>query len=292
MTTGVAQRSQAARIANLIKRTVNDLTLSVKSAIFALRNSKGNGLLRPFIFRRSIEISHISPFRKIFKKPITTGILQLPYFGGARLKFDFSDPFQMAVCEEFVKFEIYDMSLVTFQPVKVIDGGAYRGYFSYLVKNRFPEARLVCIEPHPGNYKELMSSFRENDIQNFEVLNYALAGMQDHIVLELWGSNMAKKEERKESAEYVSVPAIDLTEMIKKLPKDESLLLKVDIEGSELDFFPKCIEYLPRTCAVFLETHDGWNSLPSIKACFEEHGFTFSVIRARDLYIDSFAIRK
>jgi len=293
MASEIAQnRTQSSRIGSLIRRTATDLSLSLKSAIFALKNMKGNGLLKPFIFRRSIEISHISPFRKIFKKPITTAKLTLPHFGGAHLKFDFQDPFQMAVCEEFVKFGIYDMGLVTFQPQRVIDGGAYRGCFSYLVKNRFPDARLVCIEPHPVNYKELQASFKENSIRDFEVLNYALAGMKDHIVLELWGSNMARTDQRTNTAEYINVPAIDLTEMIKQLPKDESLLLKVDIEGSELDFFPKCIEYLPKTCAVFLETHDGWQSLPEIKASFEKHGFTFTVIRARDLYIDSFAIRK
>lgn len=70
------------------------------------------------------------------------------------------------------------------------------------------------------------------------------------------------------------------------------MLLKVDIEGAELDFFPSIINKLPSNCAIFLETHDGWNSLAAIKKKFIEEGFYFEVIRERSQFIDSFAQRK
>jgi FkbM family methyltransferase len=280
------------RIVKLIKRTLEDLRISAAAAGFALRHGKGNGFFKTFFFRKAIEIQHISPFRRIFGRPITTAELQLPYFGNARLVFDFTDPFQMAICEEFVKYNIYDLDLIRFEPDEIIDGGAYRGYFTFLARRRFHSSRLTCVEPHPGNFKELKSSLESNKIGDFTLYNNALSKSRSHIQLEIWGSNTARFGEKSPSGEYIEIATLDLTDLLKAVPAGKSLLLKVDIEGSELDFFPQCIDLLPAKCAVFLETHDGWTSLNNIKDRFESAGFKFSVLRDRDLYIDSLAVRE
>ena len=84
---------------------------------------------------------------------------------------------------------------------------------------------------------------------------------------------------------------MSLQEVMRGILPTEKTILKMDIEGGELDFFPGIIPSLPDTCAVFLETHDGWNSLPAIRKEFEISGFEFTVIRERTLYIDAFAQR-
>jgi FkbM family methyltransferase len=279
------------RMTKLIRRTLEDIKISAAAAVFALRYGRGNGFFNAFFFRKAIEIQHISPFRKIFGRRITKAELQLPYFGHARLLFDFTDPFQMAICEEFVKYNIYDLDLVPFEPDEIIDGGAYRGYFTFLARKRFRSSRLICVEPHPGNFKELKNSFESNKIADFTLYNNALSKSQSHIQLEIWGSNTATFGERSPACEYIEVATLDLTDLVNAVPPGKSLLLKVDIEGSELDFFPQCIGLLPAKCAVFLETHDGWTSLKGIKEIFEHAGFKFSVLRDRGLYIDSLAIR-
>jgi FkbM family methyltransferase len=280
------------RMVKLIKRTLEDIRISLTAAAFALRHSRRNGFLKAFFFRKAIEIQHISPFRRIFGRPITKAGLQLPYFGNARLVFDFTDPFQMAICEEFVKYNIYDLDLIGFQPDEIIDGGAYRGYFTFLARRKFRSSRLICVEPHPGNFIELKNSLENNKITDFTLYNNALSNSRSHIQLEIWGSNTATFGERSPSGEYIEIATLDLADLIKAVPAGRSLLLKVDIEGSELDFFPQCIALLPPKCAVFLETHDGWNSLKGIKEEFENKGFKFKVLRDRDLYIDSLAIRQ
>jgi FkbM family methyltransferase len=280
------------RMVKLIKRTLEDIRISAAAAAFALRHAGRNGFFEAFFFRKAIEIQHISPFRRIFGRPITKAKLQLPYFGNARLMFDFTDPFQMAICEEFVKHNIYDLDLISFQPDEIIDGGAYRGYFSFLARRRFRSSRLVCVEPHPGNFTELKNSLESNKITDFTLYNNALSKSRSHIQLEIWGSNTATFGERSPSCDYIEVATLDLADLINAVPAGKSLLLKVDIEGSELDFFPQCIGLLPAKCAVFLETHDGWNSLKGIKEAFENAGFRFTVLRDRDLYIDSVAIRE
>lgn len=287
-----SENGGSGRMAKLLKRTLEDIKISAAAAAFALRHGKRNGFFAAFFFRKAIEIQHISPFRRVFGRPITKAELQLPYFGNARLRFDFTDPFQMAICEEFVKYNIYDLDLIGFQPDEIIDGGAYRGYFSFLARKRFSSSRLICVEPHPGNFMELKKSLESNKISGFTLYNNALSKSQSHIQLEIWGSNTATFGEKSPSGEYIDIATLDLTDLIKAVPAGKSLLLKVDIEGSELDFFPECIGLLPAKCAVFLETHDGWASLNHIKERFENAGFKFSVLRDRDLYIDSVAIRE
>jgi FkbM family methyltransferase len=287
-----SDNGRSGRMVKLIKRTLEDIRISLAAAGFALRHAKGNGFFKTFFFRKAIEIEHISPFRRIFGRPITKAELQLPYFGNARLVFDFTDPFQMAICEEFVKYNIYDLDLIGFQPDEIIDGGAYRGYFTFLARKRFPSSRLICVEPHPGNFTELKNSLESNRVTDFTLYNNALSKSLSHIQLEIWGSNTATFGKKPPAGEYIEIATLDLTDLIKAVRAGKSLLLKVDIEGSELDFFPQCIELLPAKCAVFLETHDGWNSLKGIKEAFEKAGFKFTVLRDRDLYVDSLAIRE
>lgn len=287
------QKIKFDRYASLAQRTWMDIKIFFISLLFSARYLKNNKFLNLFLFREAIEVKQISPFRTLFanhqkRKPIP---LKLPQFGKARIMFDLNDHFQMAICEEFVKYKIYDLSLVDFIPEISMDCGSYRGYFTFLVNDRFTNCKKICIEPHPGNYKMLLKTIADNGIQNIETINKALSKSPDTVVLELWGSNMALNDSKQGPQNLVNVETATLFNLLAALDPQVTLLLKVDIEGSELDFFPECIGMLPACCAVYLETHDGWNSLHSIKCQFEECGFRFSVLRDRGLYIDSFAIR-
>src|SRR5689334_15544903 len=44
------------------------------------------------------------------------------------------------------------------KPRVVIDGGANVGLFSVKVKNDFPDAKLICIEPDPDNFQMLQKN--------------------------------------------------------------------------------------------------------------------------------------
>ncbi|MEJ7627565.1 MAG: FkbM family methyltransferase [Ferruginibacter sp.] len=281
------------RFSSLFFRSINAFSIFFKSIGFALKYFKNNRFIDLFYFRKAIEIAHTSPFRIIippFKKQEIVEI-QLPHFGNVKLNFHLNDYFQMAICEEFIKYKIYNLGLIGFLPDHSIDCGAYQGYFSFLIAEKYPECKKICIEPHPENYKSLLSGIINNNIQKVTTFNKALSTIKGKISLELWGSNMAKLYSIKSSTNEVSVETIDLYEFLNVIKANESLVIKVDIEGGELDFFPACIDKLPAKCAVYLETHDAWRSLKGIEQKFVESGFSFSILRDRGLYIDSYAVR-
>ncbi len=215
----------------------------------------------------------------------------MPQFGNVAIDFDLDDNFQMAICEEFMIYKIYNLNLLKFNPDYCIDCGTYRGYFTFLMAGKFPNCKTICIEPQPDNYRKLLNAANENNIELFSSHNNALSLKKGEVSLELWGSNLVKKVEGEVNGQYVDIPTIDLYEILAKIGNSDNFVLKMDIEGSELDFFPECISRLPTTCTVYLETHDGWNSLNDIKQRFVDNGFSFTVLRERSLYIDSFAQR-
>jgi hypothetical protein len=88
-----------------------------------------------------------------------------------------------------------------------------------------------------------------------------------------------------------SSTTIETIDLYKIIENKNELILKIDIEGAELEYFPKIIEALPSKCAVYLETHDDWNSLVEIKKVFLSNNFSFFIIRERGQFIDSFAQR-
>lgn len=259
--------------------------------MFAARYKKKNSFRALFFFRLYIEVNHISPFRNFFKLRTKTVTLRLPHFGDMTLKFHLDDHFQMAICEEFVKYNVYDLSALTFVPDSIIDCGAYKGYFTFRAAAMFPYCKKVCIEPHSQNMIELTSVVYREGLGNVQLINKAISDAGETIMLEKSGSNMMANLDLRADIILQEVDSISLYSLLDDLAPSAKLLLKMDIEGSELDFFPGCIKDLPSCCAVFLETHDGWHSLTHIKEAFINHGFSFSLIRERGAFIDSFAIR-
>jgi FkbM family methyltransferase len=211
------------------------------------------------------------------------------YFTNFNLQYNLLDNFEMAICQEFFLQNVYDLNKLNFLPEIIVDCGAYRGYFSFLASVYFPKASINAIEAHPENFKKIKTAIEFNNITNINLKHGAICRSGNSFIdLFFEGSSGSMEDSFGHEREVVKVRSIDLEQFINQ----ENLLLKVDIEGAELDFFPSIINKLPSTCAVFLETHDGWNSLAAIKDKFIEEGFSFEVIRERETFIDSFAQRK
>lgn len=206
-------------------------------------------------------------------------------FNYLRLAYDLTDSYQMAIIGEFLIENVYDFSKLKFVPKNVIDCGGYKGYFTWTAMKKFKKSKFICIEPHPQNYASIKDVATQNNLSNLELINRAISTSVVPLNLCLSGT-MADLYSN--NGINVEVETISLNKLIENKAE---LLLKVDIEGAELEFFPDIIYALPKRCAVYLETHDSWESLDRIKKIFLENGFEFQVIRERGLYIDSFAQR-
>ena len=205
---------------------------------------------------RSLISSMLNPYgdREIFlqnyfkEKGTTIVKLRHRLFNYFPLCYDLSDNYQMAIASEFLTENIYDFSKLKFIPKHIIDCGGYKGYFTWSALKKFKKSNFICIEPHPGNYNSIKEVVLENTLSNIKIINKALSTSREPLKLCVNGtmadiySNIGK---------IIEIETIDLNKIIENRC---DLLLKVDIEGAELEFFPDIIYALPRRCAVYLES--------------------------------------
>jgi len=143
-------------------------------------------------------------------------------------------------------------------PGFILDCGANIGMASLFFLNRFPSAHIVAVEPEDSNFRILERNLSyyypraqclRNGIWNcntgLSVKNLRTAGK--------WAFVVGKRE----SMEEDGLRSITIADIMKRYNRESIDILKVDIEGSELELFSNNYEYwLPRTKAIMIETHD------------------------------------
>jgi len=143
-------------------------------------------------------------------------------------------------------------------PEFILDCGANIGLASIFFMSRFPSAHIVAVEPEDSNFRLLEHNLSyyypraeclRNAIWNcnteLSVKNLRSAGK--------WAFVVGKRE----SMEEGDLTSITIADIMKKYNRDSIDILKVDIEGAELELFSSNYEYwLPKTKAIMIETHD------------------------------------
>jgi FkbM family methyltransferase len=137
-----------------------------------------------------------------------------------------------------------------FEPKVILDLGANVGYTAVDFALRYPDARILAVEPEPSNL-----ALRRTNVAAFPPVDVVEGAVWPHSgSLELddpgtghWGIRV-----RPGSG---SVRALTVPELVERAgaPAD---LVKVDIEGAELDLFSEKTEWLADTRAVVVEFHD------------------------------------
>ncbi len=149
--------------------------------------------------------------------------------------------------------EEYDFDLQE-PPKKIIDAGANVGLFAIRIKNKFPDAEIICIEPDP---------------ENFELLQRNVAPYKG-IVCEnkgIWSSNTRLRVVDKykigkwalcvEEDDAGPIDAITIPSLLNKYNWSKVDLLKMDIEGSEKRLFNQPgLDWLLKVKTIVIELHD------------------------------------
>jgi FkbM family methyltransferase len=214
--------------------------------------------------------------------------IQHKFFNNANVGFNLSDSFEMVIAKEFFKDNIYNLNKLSFKPSIIFDFGAHVGFFSLLIARKFPGTTVHSFEPMDNNFNKLKLMVEQNNLPNFHLHKSAIGVKNTETFFYTNGLSSSIDNTTVESVDKVIVKV----ENIYDLPiSKNSLLMKMDIEGSEVEIFPEIISKLPPTCAIFLEVHDGWPVLQGIKDEFLRHGFSFEVTTERGRYIDIFSQR-
>jgi FkbM family methyltransferase len=162
--------------------------------------------------------------------------------------------------------------------VTIIDAGANVGFSTLQFKSEFPDARIISIEPDPGNFAQLTSNTTSPRCNGVTLIQAGLWHRQAN--LKITQSNFDGREwafQVEEVTDNAGIPAVSLQDIIQEHQISQIDLLKIDIEGSERYLFDdekKAAEFLRLSRIVAIEIHDYAASRPHILKVLEQSGFT------------------
>ena len=141
------------------------------------------------------------------------------------------------------------------RPDVIVDVGANIGLASIFFARRYNPSRIIALEPDPSNFDLLQCNTK--GIPSVSCFKQALWKHTGHLSLfqgihDKWGVQV-----REEADEKGSVPAIDMATLMQQHQLDHIDLLKIDIEGAELEVLSSdCSGWLPRVKVLVIELHD------------------------------------
>lgn len=123
----------------------------------------------------------------------------------------------------------------------IIDVGANLGLFSLVVRDRFPNRRIIAFEPAPSTFAALSKNIARNSATNVECHQLAVAdhdGTSSFVVLEHARANSAIGVAGfLPGAESIQIGCTTLDRFVSVAKLEQIGLLKVDVEGFEISVF-------------------------------------------------------
>jgi len=177
----------------------------------------------------------------------------------------------------------YDIK-IPITPENIIDCGANIGLATVYLKNRYPSAKVISIEPDNGNFAMLQKNTSvysdihclKNGVWN----KSADLDVVDKLGLgESWALMVDEVKEKNEN----SIRSVTISEIMQQFNLKEIDLLKIDIEGAEKELFSDNYEdWLPKTKVLYIELHDRYRKGTSTSFFKAIINYDFSVRPGRE----------
>lgn len=142
-------------------------------------------------------------------------------------------------------------------PKLIIDCGSNIGLSSVFFKNKFPEAKIISIEPEESNFEILLKNTEK--YTDIHCLKSGILNKTTNLIVKPTEyGNWSFVVEEVDYKNNETIPALSISDIIKKFNISQIDVLKIDIEGSEKELFNSNYEdWLPNTKIVIIELHDG-----------------------------------
>jgi len=148
----------------------------------------------------------------------------------------------------------------------ILDIGANEGFYALKIKEHNPDCRLVCVEPNPYLFEVLQRNLASNQIRNVSTVNKALAAEKGTVHFELIkqigpiGGRDLKLVNRpwlkEEFIQSIEVETETLNDLLRRFGIKQTGILKVDVEGMELDVLAGARDGLEEVDKIVIERHN------------------------------------
>jgi FkbM family methyltransferase len=169
----------------------------------------------------------------------------------------------------------YDFHL-DLNPHFIIDAGANIGLTSLFFSYKYPQAKILAIEPEINNYNILINNTKE--IIQIIVEQKAVWFHNDGVILEQTDSkdsNFVKEV----TTRGFKIGSITIDEIIEKYSLESIDLLKLDIEGAEKEIFQNNCLWLYKVKTLVIELHDRFKPgcAMNLFSALNKHKYTLSI---------------
>jgi FkbM family methyltransferase len=175
----------------------------------------------------------------------------------------------------------YDFELACEAPRSIIDAGANTGFSSVFFALKYPDARVVALEPEPENFSFLVRNTA--DAPNVVAIQGALWSTEG--TLPLFDPGIGSWGFRVENATPTTPGSASLERLgevaaltVDRIRRDQQWaevdILKLDIEGAELDVLESASQWIGSVTCLVAELHDRFR--PGCREAFETATADFS----------------
>jgi len=172
-------------------------------------------------------------------------------------------------------------------PQVIIDAGANVGLSAVFYANRFPDARIIAIEPEPSNYEMLKKNTAP--YPNITTVHAALWKENGALrLLDTGGGNTTFQVDEinqlSATEERGVVRAVTLEKLMEQFGIAYIDYLKMDVEGAEKEIFEHAAPWIDRVGTIAVELHDGMRSGCSESVRQAAKGFPYQWRRGEITY--------
>jgi FkbM family methyltransferase len=211
-------------------------------------------LLRPFVHKGMISIRYRC-YERFYKTFLRTSDLQADYLS----------------TRELCVNDIYYLDR-NFKSDVVIDGGGNIGLFSLRAAAAYPSVNIIICEPLPRNIEQIQRHLEVNSVQA-EILPNCLGGTRRTIPFYCRGANESSFDAAEPYEKVMEIPVVLLQDAIGSSPA-QRILIKLDIEGMEIEALMAFVPTEQRAVYVVGELHHYPVNAPIIECLFRDHGWT------------------
>jgi FkbM family methyltransferase len=213
-------------------------------------------LLKPFIHEGKVRVDY-----EFLGRPLTA------FVRVDDTSSDFGILYEQAVCNAYR----LDLDL---RPELIIDGGGNVGMFTLSAIALNPDARIIVCEPVPRNITQMREHFAINGVRA-EILQVCIGGSRRKLRFYEREAGQGSTDPAKSFTNTFEVEVVTLDDVISGYDgKAERILVKLDIEGMEIEALQEFVRPTKHKITIVGELHDHKDNKDEVVRIFTEARWT------------------